>query len=129
MLKRPLFILVLEDESIFTGGSLQETKWMDIPKNKKIKRIFYSLPNKDYLVLENYNRYYHFIEATTDLSGQNAGKVRIEYAYIMGKKQERITCYKIALSYSGNHKAGDVQRLEYLESDNFIQKLNKDGWK
>ena len=69
------------------------------------------------------------IEATTDLNGIDSGKVKIEFAYIMGKKEDKVTCYKIALSYTVNHRLGDIQKIEYLESDEFIQKLNINGWK
>jgi hypothetical protein len=129
MRNRPLFVLVLEDNSIFAGGDFTNTKWNEIPLNKKIKRIFYSLPIQDYICLEGYDKYYHMIEATTDLSGSNSGKVRIEYAYILGKRSDKIICYKIILQSKANQKIGDVERIEYNESDSFISGLNKDGWK
>ena len=130
MVKRPLFILVFADNSIFQGGDYNKTKWNEIPQNKKIKRIFYSLPNgSDCLCLDGYDTYFNMIECTTDLNGIDSGKVKIEFAYIMGKKEDKIICYKIALSYTANHRLGDIQKIEYLESDEFIQKLNINGWK
>jgi hypothetical protein len=124
MLKRPLFILVLEDETVFAGGDYTNTKWNKIPINKKIKRLFYSLPNKDYICLEGYDTYYHMIEATIDLNGKKAGQLNIEFAYIMGKKEGKITCYKIDLK-----QITKLERTEYNESDSFISGLNKNAWK
>jgi len=129
MIKRPLFILVLEDESIFSGGDFQNTKWNEIPDNKKIKRLFYSLPNKDYLCLEGYDKYYHLIEATTDLNGKLSGKVRLEFAYILGRREDKITCYKITLQSKENQKIGNIERTEYNETDSFISGLNQKAWK
>lgn len=129
MLKRPLFILVLDDQSIYQGGSYVDTKWNEIPKDRKIKRIFYSLPNKDFICLEGYDQYYHMVEAVHDMTGKEAGRMKLQSSYIMGKKEGRVTCYKIYLQYTGNKKIGDVERLEFLENDSFIQSLNKNGWK
>jgi hypothetical protein len=92
--------------------------------------VFYSLPNSnDYLCLEGYNKYFNMIEATTDINGASAGKVKIDSAYIMGEKDEKITCYKIALQYTGNKKIGDIEKKEYEKTDPFILGLNKNGWK
>jgi hypothetical protein len=123
MSKRPLFVLVLEDETIYSGGDFTNTKWNEIPLNKKIKRIFYSLPNKDCLCLDGYDKYFHMIEATTDLSGKESGRVRIEFAYILGRKEDKITAYKI------NIKNGNILRTEYDKNDSFICDLNANGWK
>ena len=129
MLKRPLYILVLEDQTIFQGGTYQDTKWKEIPHDKKIKRIFYSLPHKDFICLEGYDQYYHMIEATTDMSGKEAGKSQLEYSFIMGKKEDKITVYKISLCFTGNKKVGDVERIEYNETDSFIKGLNPSSWR
>jgi hypothetical protein len=122
-MNRPLFTAVLEDNSIFIGGTLQNTKWLEIPSDKKIKRIFYTLPDGNYLCLDLYDKYYHMIEAVTDLSGKNAGKVDIECAYIMGRKDNKITVYNI------NIKNGNILRTEYDKNDSFICGLNVNGWK
>lgn len=119
---KSLFTIIFKDNSNFLGGSLTETKWLDIP-NKPIKRIIYNLSNNNNLVLNNYDSYFHMIEATTDLNGENQGKTILEYAYIMGEKKDYVEVYKISLIN------GDIQKFNYNISDNFIQKLNPDGWK
>ena len=129
MSKRPLFVLVLEDDTIYSGGDFTNTKWNEIPLNKKIKRIFYSLTNKDCLCLDGYDKYFHMIEATTDLNGSKAGKVNIEYAYIFGKKEDKVTCYKINLKTRPDKNIGNIERIEFATDSEFIQQLNKDGWK
>lgn len=122
--KKPaIFTVVFEDESIFKGGeNYLDTKWLEIP-NKKIKRIFYKLPYGDFLCLSGYDTYYHMIEATKDLNGRRRGEVRIEYAYIMGKRKDDIIVYKIDLK---NKNSVIINRNKNNE---WIKKLNSNGWK
>ncbi len=119
---KSLYTIIFNDGSNFLGGNYMETKWTEIP-NKPIKRIIYSLPTGDNLVLNGYEKYFHMIEATTDLSGKDKGETKLEYAYIMGKKEKIVICYKI------NIKTGNIERKIFNEKDNFIKKLNKQGWK
>jgi hypothetical protein len=129
MIPKALFVAVLEDESIFIGGSSYEkTLWLELP-NKKIKRLFYTLPDGNHLCLELYDRYFHFIEATTDLNGKNAGRVNIEYAYVLGEKDEKVICYKINLKQRQDKNLGNIERTEYVKTDPFIMGLSKDGWR
>jgi len=124
-----LFLVILEDDSVYVGGkSYEKTLWLEIPK-KKIKRLFYTLPDGNYLCLELYDKYFHFIEATTDLNGSNAGKVNIEYAYILGKKEEKVTCFKINLKQRPDKNIGNIERTEFDINSEFVQSLNKDGWR
>jgi len=117
-----LFEIVFDDNSTYSGGTLETTGWKDIPK-KKIRSIFYLLPSKDYLCLCNYDKYYHMIEATQDIYGSAAIAVRLEYAYIMGKKNNRVTVYKIDLTNS------NILKLDFAEDDEFISRLNNSFWK
>jgi len=119
---KPLFVAVLEDESIYTGGDYYKTKWTEIP-DKKIKRLFYTLPDGNHLCLDMYDKYYHFIEGTNDLNGKNNGKVNLEYAYVMGSKNDKVVCYKI------NLKNSNIERIEYNINDTFIKSLNSLGWR
>lgn len=129
-MKKPLFIAILEDESLFQGGnSYEHTRWLELPTDKKIKRLFYTLPDGNHLCLDIYDRYFMMIEALKDLNGRNAGKISLEYAYVLAEKDDKITCYKISLKYSGNEKIGDIQRIEYKNTDPFIQGLSKKGWR
>lgn len=102
----PLFIVVFKDGERFVGRtSYFDTGWLDLPL-KPIKRIFYKLPNSmDYICLEGYESFFHMIEATKDWVRIGAGKVEklnnkpiIEYAYIMGKRGNKVVSYRIVLS-------------------------------
>lgn len=127
----PLFVAIFNDGTKFSGGnSYYETKWMSIP-HKQIKRLFYKLPSSgDYLCLE-YDKYFHLVEATNDLSGKRKGIVTLEYVYIMGKKNSKVTSYRITLKNKNGERyhQGDVTIRNYDESDKFIQKLNINNWK
>ena len=119
---KSLYTVIFEDNSNFLGGNFAETKWINIP-NKPIKRIIYNLPNGDNLVLNGYDDYFHMCEATTDLSGKNKGKTTLEFDYIMGRRGRIVNCYKI------NIKTGNINLKVFNKEDNFIKKLNENGWK
>ena len=127
---KSLFVAILEDNSVFTGGQdYKKTRWLELPTDKKIKRIFYTLPDGNRLCLELYDKYFMMVEATTDLNGKNAGKVNIEYVYIMGKKNKIVTCYKINLKQTIDKNIGNIERKEYSENNLFISSLSKMGWR
>ena len=133
-----LFSIIFEDGTQFLGGQdYQDTKWMQIP-NKKIKTLFYKLPDGNYLCLKDYDLYFHMIEATQDWMKMNRGKQsnnlggpRIEYAYIMGKRGDTVTSYRITLFYKDNdrYKIGDIVRRDFNSDDKFIKGLNPDNWR
>ena len=133
----PLFTIIFEDGTNFIGGtSYFETKWMEIPL-KKIKRIFYKLPTDDYICLRG-DKYYHMVEATKDWAKIGGGKVkrlysepRIEYVYVMVRKEDKITSYRITLFNKENDKyrIGDITVREFNINDEKIQKLNPDIWR
>jgi hypothetical protein len=79
-----LYQIVFFDNSVYKGGDLKSPKWLEIP-DKKIRSIFYQLPFGDNLVLSGYDKYYHYIECTTDISGDKKGEVQLEFAYLIGK--------------------------------------------
>ena len=121
----PLFIINFEDGTNYVGGNTyKETGWMNIP-DKKIKSIFYRLPNIDYLCLSGYEKYFHMIEATVDLNGKEKGKEKICYTYIMGKIEDKVISYKIFLQ----NNIVLVNRLVMDYNSDYIQKLNKEGWR
>jgi hypothetical protein len=127
---KALFSVIFEDNSIYSGGkSYDQTLWKQIPQNKKIKRLFYTLPDNNHLCLEDYNKYFFMLEATKDLNGKNAGRVNIEYAYILGEKYDKVTCYKINLKERPDKNIGNIERLEFAKDSEFIRTLNKDGWR
>jgi hypothetical protein len=118
-----LFVVVFNDNTSFIGGNLQQTKWVEIPINKKIRSIFYYLPTGDCLTISGYDKYFHYIEVTQDISGENKGKLNYEYAYLIGKKENKIIQYKI------NLKNSNIEVNHYDEKDKYIQGLNNDNWR
>lgn len=120
----PLYKIILDDGEVYNGGSLKETKWNSIPNNKEIKRMFYRLPTGDYLSMQNYEKYYHMIEATQDLNGQSKEE-KLAYIYLMGKRGNKVLVYKINLC----NKIGSVETKVFKEDSKFIQGLNNIGWK
>lgn len=128
----PLFEIIFQDGSIFKGGnSLYETNWLNIPINKPIKRVFYLLPNNDHLCLSNYSKYFRMSEACKDITGKNRGIVRIQYDYIMGQKDDKITCYRITLSEDkdARYKTNDITIRIFEKNSKFISGLNIDNWR
>jgi len=120
---QPLFQAVLVDGSTFVGGTLSNTKWLEIPTEKAIRTLLYSLPSGDYLVLTNYDNYYQYIEVTTDIIGGNKGEVNYEYAYIIGARIEMAIVYKI------NLKTGSIDVQQLKMNDPYLLALNPLGWK
>jgi len=121
-MNKPLFQIIFNDNSIMNGGDYEHTKWLNIP-NKSIRTLFYLLPTGDYLGLNGYKKYYHFIECTTDLNGKNAGVKQLEYDYILGQDNEFTIVYKI------NLKNKDIKILKYNNTDEFIENLNPEFWR
>ena len=119
---KSLFTVIFKDLTTYRGGDYSNSGWLDIP-NKPIKRIIYQLPNGDSLVLNGYDSYFHMTEAVTDLSGKKRGRTKLEFDYIMGKKNGIITYYKISLIN------GNIDKRVYREDTKEMQKLNKIGWK
>jgi len=131
MEKQSVFQVIFEDNTVFKGGSsLFKTLWNEMP-HKLIKRIFYRLPDNNHLCLSGYEKYFHMVEATMDLMGKEKGKTKIEYAYIMGKKGNIVTSYRITLFHKKDdrYKVGDIVRRDFDISDKFIKGLNPTGWK
>jgi len=127
----PLFTVIFEDGSSFIGGTdYFETKWLEIPL-KKIKRIFYRLPNNDYICLVNKDKYFHMIEALKDIYGGDPGVVKLQYAYIMGQKGDKVVSYRITLFNKENDKfkQGDITVRTFNINDEKIKKLNPDNWR
>lgn len=138
MKNHALYTVFFKDGSHFIGGNNYfDTKWLEIP-DKKINRVFYRLPDGDYLCLPNYDEYYHMVEATKDWMRIRKKqqillnkKPVIEYVYIMGKKKNKVTSYRITLfdKLDSRYKLGDITRREYNIKDEKIMGLNPEGWK
>ena len=128
-MNKPLFTVILEDESVFYGGDYYKMKWAEIPTNKKIKRLFYTLPDGNSLCLDSYDKYYLFAEGTKNMNGTNIGKVNLEYFYILGKKEDKVVCYKINLFDRPTEHIGNIERIEYSSDGSFVATLNPNFWR
>jgi hypothetical protein len=121
----PIFTIIFEDNTFFEGGSdYKNTKWMEIP-DKKIKSIFYNIPFGDYLYLTGYDKYYHIVEATQDLNGDNKGKIIIDNIRLLARIDNKIKIWKFNLLDKNKLIDIEVKNL----NDSFIQKLNSSFWR
>lgn len=129
MKNQPLFTIIFEDDTKFVGGvDYLETRWLAIP-HKQIRKIFYRLSDGNHLCLGGYDKYYHIVEVVKYLSGEKKGQDVIQCAYIMGKKGDIVTSYRINLIQTDKHGIGDITRREFDVSSKFIQGLNSKGWR
>ena len=117
-----LYIIYFKDNTKFYGGDYKNTRWLEIP-NKEIQGILYLTPLKKGIYLKDYDKYYHFIEATMDLNGQKQGQQNLEYSYLIGKKDDKYRIHKI------NLQTGEVEVKDVEENDKLIKQLNPIGWK
>ena len=118
---KSLFEIIYEDGSIYYGN-LKTNLWSESPL-KKIKCILYLLPSGDKLFLSGYQNYYHMVEVTKDLNGQQKGILNFEFSYIMCKNLNKVNIYKI------NLKSGEVGFNQVEETDEAITRLNASYWR
>ena len=128
----PLYTIIFKNGDTYIGGKDRyNSGWLGILPNKPIKRIFYRLPDYNYLCLEGYEKYFHMIEATNDLTGRNKGKTVIRYAYIIGKRENKVESYRISLfeNKDSKYKIGDIVKREFDLNSKFANGLNLDNWR
>jgi len=119
----PLFIVLFTDNDTYYGRkSYEDCGWKEIP-TKPIKKIFFRLPTGDYIILSDYQNYGHFIEAVKVISGDNVGKVQLQTAHILGKRNDKVIEYKVHVL------SGDI-KVHMHEADNeYIKSINPQVWK
>ena len=122
-MEKHLFHVVFEDNSGFTGGDYQNTKWLEIDKVKKIRTIFYLLPTGDYLGLGEFKRIYQYVEVLTDLNGSESGKKKIDFICLIVEKEDNYIQYKI------NHQETGIEINVLKKDSDYIKRLNPIGWK
>ena len=119
----PVFIILYADEQTYFGKqSYFDSGWKDI-EDKPIKKVFFRMPTGDYMVLSNYEKYYHYMEATKIVAGDNAGKVQLEYLHMLGKRQNQVIEYKVRVL------TGDIKINVFDAENEYIKKLNPIGWR
>ena len=130
-----LFLVTYKDGTHFVGGrSYYHTRWLEIA-HKPIQRIVYKLPDGNAIVLKDYDEYFHMVEVTQDwaCSGGKvrSSKVRLEYAYIMGKKSDKVVSYRRTLweTEKTKYKIGDIVRREFDINHPKIKGLNPLSWR
>jgi len=119
-----IYQLIFDNNEIFKGGdSLFDTKWEEIPTNKKIRSIIYFIPTQAGLILSEFKRIYHYVEATQDLNGLNSGQVKIEYTYLIIERGNQYIQYRI-------HQNNGYIEINILEKDSkYIAGLNPSFWR
>jgi hypothetical protein len=122
-MSKPLFQVIFEDNSVFNGGDYQNTKWMEVPNDKKIRSLFYLLPTGDYLGLGGFKRIYQYVEVFTDLNGSESGKKKIDFICLIVEKEDDYIQYKI------NHQDTGVEINFLKKNSDYIKRLNPIGWR
>jgi hypothetical protein len=117
-MNKPLFEIIFDDGEIFKGGTMENTKWLEIPANKKIKGILYHYAFGRTLALKDFDKVYHYIEVCKDLNGLNAGKVRMDKLVLIVKKNNINTIYE-----------NGIKIKELSDEDEWIKSLNRIGWR
>ncbi len=117
----PLYKIIFEDSSTYIGGdSLYNLKWSDIP-DKEILRLEFFMDKGSVLVLQDFESYNLFIEATLNIIGKERGQ-KLENIYIMGLRDDIVTSYRLSLiGERGQTKyiQGDVTRRDYPLGEEF----------
>ncbi len=124
-----IFRVGFSDGSSFNGGeNYKDTLWNNIPEDKEIKQIAFSLPDGNLMVLRGYEKYNHIVEATQEVYGGN--KFVLRYQYLMGKLGDKIVSYRITLFEGKNnrYRLGDLTRRELLWGQEDKGKPSR-GWK
>ena len=84
-----MYKVYFEDNTIFEGGNITDSKWNLMP-SKPIIKIEYDLLNLNHtIVIEGYDSYNHIIEKGYGLFG-NAMKNQILQIILMGKVQNKV---------------------------------------
>lgn len=81
-----MYLVYLEDNSVFDCGTLHNSKWNEIP-DKPITKLVYFIGGRK-ITLENYEQYNHLLERTKILNKE--GLERITKVILLGKKGNKI---------------------------------------
>jgi len=122
-MSKPLFQVIYEDNSQFIGGDYQNTKWLEIDKDKKIRTLFYLLPTGDYLGLGGFKRVYQYVEVLTDLNGNESGKKKIDFICLIVETEGSYIQYKI------NQLSNGIEINILPQKSDYVKKLNPIGWR
>lgn len=126
-----LYKIKFKDDTIFNGGnSLKDSKWNEIPENKEIESLIYSLPDGNLIILREYEAYNHLVEATQNFYGSDNVKETIRAIYLMGLEKGVVTSYRITLYEikDSKYKIGDITRREYPIGKEYYGAPTR-GWK
>lgn len=110
----PLFIAVLKSGKQYCGGlDYSEPKWKEI--NEEIDKVFFKLPDNNFLIMSNYEKYLYLVEGAFDLNGKRRGQLRVENLYFMGLKNNMVDSYRVTMFNKDNnrYKAGDITKRQY----------------
>lgn len=120
----PLYELFFDDSTLWQGGNIVSPKWRESP-DKPIRSMRVRLPLGDYLFMGGYEEYNLFVEVVANLYG--AKGQRLSYIYAMGREDNMITSYRIAVSDNGKYKTGDITTRKYPKGQEYDGKPTG-GW-
>lgn len=111
----PLFIAITKDKKQLVGTEdYLNPGWKEIPEG--LDKVFYRLPDSNYIVLQGYDKYFYGVNGCIDIIGNKKGQRRPEFLYFMGKKGNIVDSYRITLFNRGNnerYKVGDITKRQY----------------
>jgi len=58
--------------------------------------------------MHSYKKYIYLVEGTQDLTGQNRGKLRVEYLYFMGLRNGIVDSYRITMFDKRNRLSFEI---------------------
>jgi len=123
----PLFIAYLKSGKQYIGNNdYLDPKWKDIIG--EVDKVFFRLPDGNFFVMHSYKKYIYLVEGTQDLTGQNRGKLRVEYLYFMGLRNGIVDSYRITMfdKRKDRYKIGDITKRQYKWEE---MKNKYIGWK
>lgn len=125
----PLFVAIAKSGKRFIGSeNYFKPNWKEIPDEETIDKVFYRLPDNNYLTLHNYEKYLYLVEGTKDANGKNRGILKIRNLYFMALRNGIVDSYRISIfrNKQDRYKIGDLTKRQYKWED---IKNKYTGWK
>lgn len=130
----PLFIAILKSGNQYCGGKdYNNPEWKDI--DEKVSKVFFRLPDGNFLIMDGYEKYLYQIEGTKDWLKVDKNEIkilnnkpRVENLYFMGLRNGIVDSYRVTIFNKKNerYKTGDITKRQFLWKD--IENKYR-GWK
>ena len=117
-----LFKIIFEDNTEFLGGTLSDSKWDQIPTDKRIQTLCYYLPEKT-IKLQGYDRYYHQVVRHYFLNSERRGETQIGNSYLFAQHKNKVYVKKM------NFQTSEIEEFELDINDKKITQMNPVYWR